>query len=391
MEIAKHPKSEIGSRTKRLQERMSGLHGILILQNTDMCYFSGTAQDGLLFIPAVGEPALLVRKVLERAKEESPVADVRPLGSFKDLKTQLKIPSNAVLGLELDVMPYNNYHRLAQALPGCQLTDASEHIKHVRAVKSRFEIGLIEQAASIIDAGISSAKGYIEPGMKDIELAANVERSMRLLGHQGVMRFRRWNHELYFGHIMSGPEATIPSYVASPTGGRGVSVSVPQGAGYRSIGRDEPVLLDYVGVYNGYCADETRIFCIGHLSKDLEQAHDAALEVQKDIARMLTPGASAKAVFEASEKKGEEFGYKDNLGGPPGKKCGFVGHGVGMEIDEYPVLAPTDQKIEAGNVIAVEPKMIFPGRGVVGIEDTFLVTESGAKRLTKLDQGIWYV
>ena len=85
------------------------------------------------------------------------------------------------------------------------------------------------------------------------------------------------------------------------------------------------------------------------------------------------------------------MGYQDFLGGPPGSKAGFVGHGVGLQIDEYPVIGPVDHEIRENMIVAVEPKMIYPGEGVVGIEDTFLVGANGAKRLTRLPQEIWQV
>jgi Xaa-Pro aminopeptidase len=193
------------------------------------------------------------------------------------------------------------------------------------------------------------------------------------------------------GHLMAGPNAAVPSYVASPTGGTGVSLLHPQGPGFRKIKRGEPVLVDFGGVYNGYTADETRIFSIGPLSKELEYAHLAALAIEEAIAESLVPGKTGRDLFNLSEAKGAKLGYQDYLGGPTGSKVGFVGHGVGLEIDEYPVLGPVDHEIKLNMTIAVEPKMIYPGVGVVGIEDTFLTTSNGAERLTLLPQEIWQV
>ncbi|MDM7912663.1 MAG: M24 family metallopeptidase, partial [Methanotrichaceae archaeon] len=165
----------------------------------------------------------------------------------------------------------------------------------------------------------------------------------------------------------------------------------PQGPGFRKIKRNEPVLVDFGGVYNGYIADETRIFSIGPLSKELEDAHLAALAIEETIARSLVPGKTGRELFNLSEAEGAKRGYQDYLGGPPYSKAGFVGHGVGLEIDEYPVLGPVDHQIKPNMTIAVEPKMIYPGIGVVGIEDTFLSTSNGAERLTRLPQEIWHV
>jgi len=392
MELILHPKSEIDARTKKLQSRMEDLTGAILFQSVDMLYFSGTAQEGLVYVPAnqEAEPVVMVRKSLERAREESPL-EVSPLKSLRNLKTDLGIPEGAKIGLELDVLPYNNYARVKQALGDAEFVDVSERIKEIRSVKSKFEIRLIKAAARMLDAGIGSVPDHLKEGMTEIELAAKVEAEMRMLGHQGSLRFRRFNQELPMGHLMAGPNAAYPSCVASPTGGVGPSLLQPQGPGFRKIGRNEPILVDYGGVYNGYIADETRIFSIGRLPKELEDAHQAALEVEKAVAEALHPGNSGREVFEISEARGEELGYSENLGGPVGAKCGFVGHGVGLEIDERPVLGPVDHEILPNMTVAVEPKMIYPGVGVVGIEDTFLVTEKRPERLTRLPQEIWRI
>jgi Xaa-Pro aminopeptidase len=392
MEFVLHPKAEIEERVERLQSRMEGLTGAIIFQAVDMLYFSGTAQEGLVYVPAdpEAEAVVMVRKSLDRAREESPL-DVSPLKSMKSLKADLAIPQGAKIGLELDVLPFNNYARVKAALPDAEFKDVSESIRMVRSVKSKFEIRLIRAAARILDAGIGSVPDHLKEGMAEIELAAKLEAEMRSLGHSGSIRFRRFNHELPMGHLMAGPNAAHPSFVASPTGGIGPSLLQPQGPGFRKIRRNEPILVDYGGVYNGYIADETRIFSLGPLSKELEEAHAAALEVEKGIAESLRPGNSGREIYEISEALGEELGYRDSLGGPVGAKCGFVGHGVGLEIDEFPVLGPVDHEILPNMTVAVEPKMIYPGVGVVGIEDTFLTTDLGPKRLTRLPQEIWRV
>lgn len=390
MELVLHPKHEIDVRIKSFQSQMGDTAGAILFQSVDMLYFSGTAQEGLVYIPRDGQATVMIRKSLTRAVEESPL-DVRPLKSQKILKDDLEIPAGAIIGLELDVLPYNNYTRIAHALGDARFVDISEIIRHQRSVKSDFEIGLMREAARIVDVGLSSIPDRLLEGVSEIELASVVESAMRRIGHQGTISFRRFNHRLPMGHLMAGPNAAVPSYVASPTGGRGMSLMEPQGPGFRKIKRNEPVLADFGGVYNGYTADETRIFSIGPLPKELEDAHTAALEVQEAVARSLVPGKTGRDIFSLSEAEGARLGYQDYLGGPPYSKAGFVGHGVGLEIDEYPVLGPVDHQIKPNMTIAVEPKMIYPGVGVVGIEDTFLTTSGRAERLTKLPQEIWRV
>ncbi|VVB73033.1 Xaa-Pro dipeptidase [uncultured archaeon] len=390
MKYVLHPKSEIDNRVKILQSQMDDMDGAILFHAVDMCYFSGTAQDGLVYIPRDGEPVVMIRRSLERAQEESPL-DVLPLKNMRNLKSDLGIPAGASIGLEMDVLPCSFYFRLATALGDARFLDIAERIKHIRSVKSDFELGLIREAARILDAGFASVPDYMKEGMTEVDLICRLESVMRSIGHQGSLRFRRFNSIVPLGHIMSGPEAAFPSFLASPTGGRGTSLVFPQGAGFRKIKRNEPVFVDSVGIYNGYIADATRIFSIGKLDRMLEDAYLAACQIEETVVKDMLPGHSGKDLYELSEAKGTGLGYGDYLGGTRGNKCGFVGHGVGLELDEYPVIGPLDHVIKSNMTIAVEPKIIYPDKGVLGIEDTYLITANGARRLTDMPREIWKV
>jgi Xaa-Pro aminopeptidase len=390
MDYVLHPKSEIDSRIKKLKDRMDDIDGALLFQAVDMCYFSGTAQDGLVYIPRDGEPIVMMKRSLERAKEESPL-EVRPLKNMRNLKEDLGIKTGAAIGLEMDVLPCSFYFRVNKALEDASFVDVAERIKHIRSVKSEFEIKLAKEAAQMLVEGFSTVPDHIKEGMTEVELMCRMESEMRLMGHQGSLRFRRFNSIVPIGHIMSGSSAAIPSFLASPPGGRGTSVVFPHGPGYRKIKRNEPVFVDTVGICNGYIADATRIFSLGKIEPGLVEAYEASCQIEEAIAREMMPGRTARELFELSESEGARLGYGDFLGGPVGSKCGFVGHGVGLELDEYPVLAPLDHEIQEGMTIAVEPKIIYPGKGVLGVEDTFLTTSSGARRLTDMPLEIWEV
>ena len=390
MDYVLHPKSEIDGRIKKLKDRMDDIDGALLFQAVDMCYFSGTAQDGLVYIPRDGEPIVMMKRSLVRAKEESPL-EVRPLKNMRNLKEDLGIKTGATIGLEMDVLPCSFYFRVNKALEDASFVDVAERIKHIRSVKSEFEIKLAKEAAQMLVEGFSTVPDHIKEGMTEVELMCRMESEMRLMGHQGSLRFRRFNSIVPIGHIMSGSSAAIPSFLASPTGGRGTSVVFPHGPGYRKIKRNEPVFVDTVGICNGYIADATRIFSLGKIEPGLVEAYEASCQIEEAIAREMMPGRTARELFELSESEGARLGYGDFLGGPVGSKCGFVGHGVGLELDEYPVLAPLDHEIQEGMTIAVEPKIIYPGKGVLGVEDTFLTTSSGALRLTEMPLEIWEV
>jgi Xaa-Pro aminopeptidase len=203
---------------------------------------------------------------------------------------------------------------------------------------------------------------------------------------------RLWGSELFYGHLMSGSAAAVPSYLASPTGGEGVSSFVAQGAGFKKIGRNEPVLVDYVFALDGYISDHARIFSLGSLSSDLLDAHRAMVDVQNETMRLAKPGVVTGELYEMMVSMASELGYGDNFMGVGDKRIRFTGHGVGLELDEFPFIAAGQKlRLRAGMVIALEPKTIFPGTGVVGIENTHLVTGQGLEPLTKISDEITFV
>jgi len=390
MEYVLSPKSEIESRIKNLQSQMGDMDGALLFHAVDICYFTGTAQDGLVYIPRDSEPVVMMKRSLERAREESPL-EVRPLKNMRNLKSDLGIPAKATVGLEMDVLPCSFYFKVNKALEDARFVDVAEKIKHIRSVKSEFELALLKEAARILEAGFSSVPDFVEEGMKEVDLICRIESVMRSMGHQGSLRFRRFNSIVPLGHVMSGAEAAFPSFLASPSGGRGTSLIFPQGAGFAKIKRNEPIFVDCVGIYNGYIADATRIFSIGKLDAKLQDAYQATCQIEETVAGELQAGRTGRELFELSEATGEKLGYQDFLGGTNGNKCGFVGHGVGLELDEYPVIGPLDHAVQSNMTIAIEPKIIYPDKGVLGIEDTFLTTTNGAKSLTNMPRDIWQV
>jgi Xaa-Pro aminopeptidase len=203
---------------------------------------------------------------------------------------------------------------------------------------------------------------------------------------------RLWGNELFFGHLMAGPAAAVPSYLSSPTGGEGPTPAVAQGASFRPIRRNEPVLVDYVFAHEGYLADHTRIFSLGPLPEELMAAHEAMLEVSKLIKKEAKPGVKSGDLYEMALERTTELGYADYFMGGDSDRVRFVGHGIGLEVDEYPFLAQGQKlELEEGMVIALEPKLVFPEKGVVGIENTHVVTKNGLEQLTRIDESITVV
>src|SRR5210317_1197945 len=259
---------ELEGRINRLQQVLqeNGIDAALIVQKTDLFYFSATSQQGYLYVPDVGDPLLMVFKDFDRARQESPLKLVVPIGSPRKLPEMvashgLELPK--ILGLELDVLPVNLYFQYQKIFPAAELTDVSSEIRLIRAVKSNYEVDCIRQAARGSDLVCARVSEILEEGQTELALAGELESYARSLGHQGIVRMRLWGSELFYGHLLSGADAAVPSYLASPTGGKGPSRLTGQGAGFRKIQKNEPVLVDYVFALNGYLSDHARIFCLG--------------------------------------------------------------------------------------------------------------------------------
>jgi Xaa-Pro dipeptidase len=381
------PKSEIDARINQLQATLKrqGIDAALILQKTDLFYFSGTIQQANLYVPADGTPVLMVNRILERAHAESPLERIVPLPSPSRIPEILRqsgcrLPGR--LGLELDVLPANLYFRYGEVFRDAEVVDISTEIRLIRAVKSAFEIAVIREAAEFSDRVAGRVPALLQEGMTEIELAGRVEAEARRLGHQGIVRMRMWGAELFYGHLLAGPSGGVPSYHSSPTGGSGLNPAVAQSASFRPIQRNEPVMVDYVFAYRGYISDHTRLFSLGPIPADLIEAHGTMLTLQEELKKLAKPGAISGSIYDVALRYVSDRGYAEHFMGASGERVRFVGHGVGLELDEFPFLnAGQTMELQENMVIALEPKLIFPDRGVVGIENTHLVTKDGLEQL----------
>ena len=382
------PLHELLARIHQLQLKMreTGADSAIIVQNADLFYFTGTVQQGFLFVPVEGDAIFFVRKILDRVRQESALEKIFHARSPREIANALsdfgyRLPK--VLGMELDVLPYNHYSRFEKAFAGCEIVDISPAIRSIRAIKSHYELEIMKDVAQLSDFMVSTAKRSLREGMSEIELAAVVESTARAQGHQGVIRSRGFNQENYWGQLISGPDAAMASFANSPTGGRGVTLAFPKSSGHRTIKRNEPVMFDLVAARDGYLIDQTRILCIGPLPAELERVYKVALEVHFELEAMIAPGILAGELFDRALDLSARKGLDSHFMGCGPEKEHFCGHGVGIELDELPVISVNSREmLVPGMVIAMEPKFIFPDVGVIGVEDTFIVTDSGHKKLT---------
>ncbi len=381
------PAAELAARIAGLQAGLTGggLDAALIQQNADLFYFAGTVQQSYLYVPAEGEATLFVRKVPERARLESGLGAIVDLPSPRDLPALITeryggLPAR--LGLELDVLPVAAFRRLEKLFPAAACEDVGRAIVRLRAVKSAWEVERIRASAAVADEVSRLIPGLLEEGLTEVEFAGRVEAEARRLGHEGYIRMRGFNQEMFYGQLLTGVSGCVPSYLDTPLAGTGLSPSVAQGASFRRIGRGEPVVFDFVPVRDGYMADFTRMYSLGPLDTGLLRAFDASLRVQEAATAAARPGVACRVVWEAAQAAAAAAGLAANFMGHGAGQVPYVGHGIGIELDELPVLTGSSLELEPGMVFALEPKFVLPGSGAVGVENTWVVTADGVERLT---------
>jgi Xaa-Pro dipeptidase len=393
------PLTELQDRAARLQDAMREvrLDGVMATQNADLFYLSGAIQQAQVYLPVEGEPLLMVRKHPGRAFYDSAlgmewgrIVAVKSLRELPALIEEAGGRKPSTIGWELDTLPVLTFNAFERALEplGAKMVDASNLFKRVRAIKSDFEIGQIRRAAQISDVIVQAAARLLRDGITELELAAQLEAEARKAGHSGLQRMRVAGQEMHMGHVLSAESGALPSFMNSPQGGPGLGPWAPFGSSRRPIRNAEPVLLDFASEWGGYISDQTRTMSIGKLPQFWLDGYDAMRAVLEYLEQTVQPGMTSGQLYDLAVAKATRLGYGDNFMGPPeslspGQRVPFVGHGVGLELDEWPPLQRgTDAVLQPGMVLAIEPKLIFERRGAIGVEDTFLVTDEGLQALT---------
>ena len=383
------PRDELAGRCARLQEAMhrEGLDGLLCYGNTNLLYLCGTTQAEAVFLPPDGEPLVLGRPPLDRLTDETAWPRVEPMPRGPDLRARLAVHSGRPLtrvGLELDLLPVNRFRRLErEGLAGLSLEDATPLLRSVRSVKSAFEIAHIRTGAIGLDRVYQAVPGILAEGPTELELEARLTAMLRAEGHQGLIRFHGFNQEMYFGHVLSGPNGLLRSKIGSPTGGQGIGPGYGQGAGPKQIETGELVSVDLFGAHGGYIVDQTRVYFTGPAPETVKNAYKGLRALARDLKAAVRPGLTGEDVYEAAFDLAERYGLNPGFMGEGDGRTPFVGHGVGLEPDEWPILGRGQREVlRPGMVVALEPRVFMPEYGVLGLEDTFLVTETGLEYLT---------
>ena len=380
--------NELELKWRRIQQamRQEEADGCLLTMNMNLYYVSGQVFNGYFYLPAEGRPYWFVKRLT--VPETNQVHVIRKPEQMPELFRDLNLAMPRKLLLEADELSYNEYIRLQHVFRAEATGNASAVIRHIRMIKTPWEIEQMRISARRHEAVYREIPACYRPGMRDVELQIEIEKRMRMHGSLGYFRAFGSNMDIFMGSLLAGENAGEPSPFDFALGGKGIHASGPLGANGTLLREGTTVMADMSGNYTAYQTDMTRVFSIGKLPDRAYRVHRVALEIQARMERTAKPGVSCAELYRDALAMAGQEGLKDCFMGTH-LQAKFVGHGVGLEINELPVLTTRSKDIlQPGMTFAFEPKFVLAGIGAVGIENTFLVTDSGVEKMTLLDENI---
>lgn len=374
--------SELELRVAKIRKEMqqSSLDAILIGDNANIYYLSGRVFSGYVYVPAEGSVLYLIRRPVDLAGDG--VVYIHKPELIAGVLAERAMTMPKTIGLELDVLSYSTIERLSKVFGDAKVMNASPIMRVVRAVKTPYELKKVAESGVKHEYVYRRIPQLYSDGMTDLELQIEIERASRLGGCIGQFRISGDSMELFMANVLCGDNADAPTPYDFAMGGAGIDPSLPVGCDGTTIRTGMTVMVDANGNYTGYMTDMTRVFTLGKVSEQAVKAHKCSIRICSELAQMGRPGVEAKALYDRAAEIASEEGLSDLFMGHR-QQAGFVGHGVGIEINELPVIAPRSRDVLAeGNVIALEPKFVIPGVGAVGIENTYMVTAEGMQCVT---------
>jgi Xaa-Pro aminopeptidase len=388
------PLEELAWRLERCRWALAGIvpeaGGLLVFSRLNIFYLTGTYGAGALWVPLEGEPVLLCRRGIERARLESPLERILPFRSFRDLPGLLEgagSPLAAVVAAEMGGITWALGRTLDEHLAPARIVPGDRALSLGRSVKSPWELAILRAAGAEHEHCLRALlPALIAAGMSERDIAHRVWMTLFAAGHQGLLRMENYGEEVFLGHVAAGDSGNYPSVFNGPVGLRGEHPAIPHMGSSRVWQRGEPLICDVGFVREGYHTDKTQVYFAGPreaIPARAAAAHDFCVEVQAWLAERLRPGSVPSELAAHCFAWAEEAGWAEGFMALGGNKVRFIGHGIGLAIDEQPVLAKGfDAPLEEGMVLALEPKLGIPGFGMVGVENTFEVTPEGGRCLT---------
>ncbi len=362
---------------------------VCILQSaTNLFYTQGRVVNGYAFIFATGEPLFFQRKPVLDANQHHTIGS-RKIEEVPALLAARGLCLSGKIAVELDTLSVSEYARLQSALSLSETCNANQLMRQVRAIKTAYEIAQMRRSATLHTELYARIPALYKPGMTDYDLEVEVAYEARKQGSLGHFRIFGQSMEIHAGSVIGGDNALEASPYDFALGGAGMHPSMPVGANAMDLSSGQTVMVDIGGNYTGYMSDLSRVYSIGTLpNEQAQRAHTLSIEIHEALTQMAKPGVKASDLYVKAMQMVEQAGMKEYFMGY-GQQAAFVGHGVGIEINEIPVLSARSRDVLAeGMTIALEPKFVIPGVGPVGIEDTYVVTADGLACLTTMPREI---
>lgn len=379
---------ELKTRRDKIRVLMAqqNIDAALITCNVNLLYTYGRVVSGYLYLP-LHSPALLFIKRPNNITGEH-VFPIRKPEQIVDLIRENNLPMPQKLMLEGDELSYTEYNRLAALFPDAEVVNGTSLIRQARSVKTLMEIETLRRSGILHDKAYEQIPSVYCSGMTDLEFAVEIEKLMRLQGCLGIFRVFGQSMEIHMGSLLTGDNAAAPSPYDFALGGEGLNQSLPGGLNGSLLQEGQSVMVDMGGNFYGYMSDMSRVFSIGKLSDEAYTAHQVCLDIQEAVISLAKPGAVCEDLYNTAIDLVTKAGFADKFMGI-GQQARFIGHGIGLEINEAPVLAPRmKQELEPGMIFALEPKIVLPGVGPVGIENSWAVTTEGVEKLTHCEEAI---
>mgnify|MGYP002602056307 FL=1 len=373
---------ELKLRWDKIQQNMSDVHadGLLICDNVNLYYVSGRIFRGYCYIPVKGEPIFFVRRPLGlNGTQVVYIRKPEEIGEYLQ-KNGIAFPDKLLL--ESDSISYSDYKRYETIFIPKEVLNGTDLLRRCRSIKTPYEIDLIRRSGELHAKAYETIPSLYRKGMTDVEFSIELEHECRKLGSLGIFRIFGQSMEIFMGSVLAGDNADTPSPYDFAMGGAGLDVSLPVGCNGTVLTEGMSLMVDMGGNFTGYMTDMTRTYAIGSVQELALKAHETSIAIHQAIAAKSRPGVAAKDLYELAAEMANDARLSDYFMGHR-QKAGFIGHGVGIEINEAPVLAPRSRDILAeGMVFALEPKFVIPGTGALGIENTDAVTADGVEKLT---------
>ena len=378
---------EFGNRIQNLKSLLvkRGIDAAIFNQSPDLYYYTGSVLPLYCVIPSNGEPFVLARKSSARIESDVTHMKFEYFTGSKDLKkiwADYSLAEAKKIAFTLESSSYASVSRMRDLSSDAAIEDISNDVRALRMTKSEAEIAIQTRAGKNASYMTDIIREKLRPGITELEMSAHIEHAFRLSGN-GVIASKQEGLVMSSGVCSAGLNTLAGNKFDGICSGTGVSPALPFGASFDAIPLNTPVLFDFGYVLDGYHADITRMASIGNPSEKVLDAYRAMREIEKAVVERLKPGNTWESIYDLALIMAAEKGYREEFMGLGKEKVRFVGHGVGIQLDEPPFLAAKmPQLLAAGMVVAIEPKVSFPDIGVVGIENTYVIRKDGAELIT---------